>query len=153
MRKRGGSLKLVNVTAANAGLYRCTVDTPYHEAASRDTHLVVKGEVPSVVVVSSSSGGHQGGQQVSVMEGTDQMLNCIARGLPTPTVRWTLDGAPFKGQVNQLASERDRIESQVPLLKISRRQSGNYSCQVRENHRRVCLKFPQKISSASHPPT
>uniref|UniRef100_A0A452SHH1 Ig-like domain-containing protein n=1 Tax=Ursus americanus TaxID=9643 RepID=A0A452SHH1_URSAM len=71
------SIEIQNVDVYDEGPYTCSVQTDNHPKTSR-VHLIVQVS-PKIVEISSD---------ISINEGNNISLTCIATGRPEPTVTW-----------------------------------------------------------------
>ncbi|XP_022411997.1 neurotrimin-like isoform X3 [Delphinapterus leucas] len=71
------SIEIQNVDVYDEGPYTCSVQTDNHPKTSR-VHLIVQVS-PKIVEISSD---------ISINEGNNVSLTCIATGRPEPTVTW-----------------------------------------------------------------
>ena len=61
----------------------------------------------------------------SVTEGYPVKLSCVASGIPTPTIVWTLNNGDLPLGINQIDHE---IESFLVLQSVTKGMDGNYKC-------------------------
>ncbi|XP_075459482.1 opioid-binding protein/cell adhesion molecule homolog isoform X2 [Ascaphus truei] len=129
------SIKIQNVDIYDDGPYTCSVQTDNHPKTSR-VHLIV--QVPPQILNIS--------MDVTVNEGSNVALRCLATGKPDPAVMWRhLSGKP------RSMSEEEHLE----ITGITREQSGQYECSafndvsVPDVRRvRVTVNYPPYISDA-----
>ncbi|XP_078387767.1 opioid-binding protein/cell adhesion molecule-like isoform X4 [Cetorhinus maximus] len=102
------SIQIVGVDVYDEGPYTCSVQTHNHPRTSR-VHIIV--QVPPKIVNISSS--------VSVNEGSNVTLMCLAIGRPEPTVTWRHLSPPV----------RDFVEDEYfEITGITKKQAGEYEC-------------------------
>ncbi|XP_076968522.1 neurotrimin isoform X1 [Tamandua tetradactyla] len=130
------SIEIQNVDVYDEGPYTCSVQTDNHPKTSR-VHLIVQVS-PKIVEISSD---------ISINEGNNISLTCIATGRPEPTVTWRHISPKAVGFV----SEDEYLEIQG----ISREQSGDYECSASNDvaapvvrRVKVTVNYPPYISEA-----
>ncbi|XP_048418190.1 opioid-binding protein/cell adhesion molecule homolog isoform X1 [Stegostoma tigrinum] len=102
------SIQIVGVDVYDEGPYTCSVQTHNHPRTSR-VYIIV--QVPPKIVNISSS--------VSVNEGSNVTLMCLAIGRPEPTVTWRHLSPPV----------RDFVEDEYfEITGITKEQAGDYEC-------------------------
>uniref|UniRef100_UPI00398ECA4D opioid-binding protein/cell adhesion molecule isoform X5 n=1 Tax=Pristiophorus japonicus TaxID=55135 RepID=UPI00398ECA4D len=103
------SIQIVDVDVYDEGPYTCSVQTHNHPRTSR-VHVIV--QVPPKIVNISSS--------VSVNEGSNVTLLCLAIGRPEPTVTWR----HLSPLARRFVSEDEYLE----ITGIAKEQAGEYEC-------------------------
>ncbi|XP_072342805.1 opioid-binding protein/cell adhesion molecule-like isoform X2 [Scyliorhinus torazame] len=122
------SIQIVRVDVYDEGPYTCSVQTHNHPRTSR-VHIIV--QVPPKIVNISSS--------VSVNEGSNVTLMCLAIGRPEPTVTWhhlspsvaagRRTGPKSQDRGASQASGRDFVEDEyIEITGITKKQAGEYQC-------------------------
>ncbi|XP_067909963.1 opioid-binding protein/cell adhesion molecule isoform X2 [Heterodontus francisci] len=102
------SIQIVGVDVYDEGPYTCSVQTHNHPRTSR-VHVIV--QVPPKIVNISSS--------VSVNEGSNVTLMCLAIGRPEPTVTWR----------HLTPRAREFVEDEYfEITGIAKEQAGEYEC-------------------------
>ncbi|XP_042199895.1 opioid-binding protein/cell adhesion molecule homolog isoform X3 [Callorhinchus milii] len=105
------SIEIQGVDVYDEGAYTCSVQTHNHPKTSQ-VHVIV--QVPPQIVNISNS--------ISVNEGSNVTLLCLAIGRPEPVVTWRHLSPPVRG----FASEDEYLE----ITGISKEQAGDYECQA-----------------------
>ncbi|XP_041427629.1 igLON family member 5-like isoform X2 [Xenopus laevis] len=100
------SIVITHVDVADEGLYTCSFQTEDMPHTSQ-VYLIV--QVPAKIVNISSS--------VTVNEGSNVNLQCLAVGKPEPTITWQQIAEGF-------SSEGELLE----ITEINRQQAGDYEC-------------------------
>ncbi|OCT73333.1 igLON family member 5 isoform X1 [Xenopus laevis] len=100
------SIVITHVDVADEGLYTCSFQTEDKPHTSQ-VYLIV--QVPAKIVNISSS--------VTVNEGSNVNLQCLAVGKPEPTITWQQLAEGF-------SSEGELLE----ITEINRQQAGDYEC-------------------------
>uniref|UniRef100_A0A8D2JIC7 IgLON family member 5 n=1 Tax=Varanus komodoensis TaxID=61221 RepID=A0A8D2JIC7_VARKO len=136
------SIMITHVDVYDEGLYTCSFQTQDKPHTSQ-VYLIV--QVPARIVNISSS--------VTVNEGSNVNLLCLAVGKPEPTVIWR----QMKGKGDGFTSEGEYLE----ITDINRQQAGEYEC-ITENgvlvpdrkHVLITVNYPPTITDVkdSHPP-
>ncbi|XP_041030191.1 opioid-binding protein/cell adhesion molecule-like isoform X4 [Carcharodon carcharias] len=124
------SIQIVGVDVYDEGPYTCSVQTQNHPRTSR-VHIIV--QVPPKIVNISSS--------VSVNEGSNVTLMCLAIGRPEPTVTWRHLSPPV----------RDFVEDEYfEITGITKKQAGEYECSA---YNEVSVADVQKVEViVNYPP-
>uniref|UniRef100_A0A5F8GW18 Neurotrimin n=1 Tax=Monodelphis domestica TaxID=13616 RepID=A0A5F8GW18_MONDO len=130
------SIEIQNVDVYDEGPYTCSVQTDNHPKTSR-VHLIVQVS-PKIIEISSD---------ISINEGSNISLTCIATGRPEPTVTWRHISPTAVG----FMSEDEYLEIQG----ITRAQSGDYECSASNDvaapvvrRVKVTVNYPPYISEA-----
>ncbi|XP_069492012.1 limbic system-associated membrane protein isoform X2 [Ambystoma mexicanum] len=126
------SLRIQKVDTLDEGPYTCSVQTQQHPKTSQ-VHLIV--QVPPKISNISSD--------ITVNEGSNVTLVCMANGRPEPVISWrhlTPTGREFEGE-----------EEYLDILGITREQSGKYECKAANEVSSADVK--QVRVTVNYPPT
>ncbi|XP_040195051.1 limbic system-associated membrane protein isoform X3 [Rana temporaria] len=105
------SLRIQKVDVFDEGLYTCTVQTQHHTKTTQ-VYLIV--QVPPKISNISAD--------ITVNEGSNVTLVCIANGRPDPIITWR--------HLNPTAREFEGEEEYLDIQGITREQSGKYECKA-----------------------
>ncbi|XP_069058757.1 limbic system-associated membrane protein isoform X3 [Pleurodeles waltl] len=132
------SLRIQKVDTLDEGPYTCSVQTQQHPRTSQ-VHLIV--QVPPKISNISSD--------ITVNEGSNVTLVCMANGRPEPVITWrhlTPKGREFEGE-----------EEFLDILGITREQSGKYECKAANEvasddvkQVRVTVNYPPTITESKN---
>ncbi|XP_032953724.1 neurotrimin isoform X13 [Rhinolophus ferrumequinum] len=149
------SIEIQNVDVYDEGPYTCSVQTDNHPKTSR-VHLIVQVS-PKIVEISSD---------ISINEGNNISLTCIATGRPEPTVTWRHISPKEKSLLTLFyrTDNDDLLEKTVGFVSedeyleiqgITREQSGDYECSASNDvaapvvrRVKVTVNYPPYISEA-----
>ncbi|XP_021118942.1 limbic system-associated membrane protein isoform X1 [Heterocephalus glaber] len=126
------SLRIQKVDVYDEGSYTCSVQTQ-HEPKTSQVYLIV--QVPPKISNISSD--------VTVNEGSNVTLVCMANGRPEPVITWrhlTPTGREVEGE-----------EEYLEILGITREQSGKYECKAANEVSSADVK--QVKVTVNYPPT
>ncbi|XP_052464006.1 opioid-binding protein/cell adhesion molecule-like isoform X1 [Carassius gibelio] len=107
------SIKIINVNLYDEGPYVCSILTN-KKPESTKVHLIV--QVPARIVNISAD--------VSVNEGSNVSLMCLAIGRPEPSILWKFRSSKSEGKGNRIITEGEYVE----MTGITKDMSGSYDC-------------------------
>ncbi|XP_016416859.1 opioid-binding protein/cell adhesion molecule isoform X3 [Sinocyclocheilus rhinocerous] len=107
------SIKIINVNLYDEGPYVCSILTN-KKPESTKVHLIV--QVPARIVNISAD--------VSVNEGSNVSLMCLAIGRPEPSIFWKFRSSKGGGKGNRIITEGEYVE----MTGITKDMSGSYDC-------------------------
>lgn len=105
------SLRIQKVDVFDEGPYTCSVQTQHHTKTTQ-VYLIV--QVPPKISNISAD--------ITVNEGSNVTLVCIANGRPDPIITWR--------HLNPTAREFEGEEEYLDIQGITREQSGKYECKA-----------------------
>lgn len=105
------SLRIQKVDVYDEGPYTCSVQTQHHTKTTQ-VYLIV--QVPPKISNISAD--------ITVNEGSNVTLVCIANGRPDPIITWR--------HLNPTAREFEGEEEYLDIQGITREQSGKYECKA-----------------------
>ncbi|NP_001348211.1 limbic system-associated membrane protein isoform 4 precursor [Mus musculus] len=126
------SLRIQKVDVYDEGSYTCSVQTQ-HEPKTSQVYLIV--QVPPKISNISSD--------VTVNEGSNVTLVCMANGRPEPVITWR--------HLTPLGREFEGEEEYLEILGITREQSGKYECKAANEVSSADVK--QVKVTVNYPPT
>ncbi|XP_050976620.1 opioid-binding protein/cell adhesion molecule isoform X1 [Labeo rohita] len=107
------SIKILNVNLYDEGPYVCSILTN-KKPESTKVHLIV--QVPARIVNVSAD--------VSVNEGSNVSLMCLAIGRPEPSILWKFRSSKGDGRGSRIITEGEYVE----MTGITKDMSGSYDC-------------------------
>ncbi|XP_016422602.1 opioid-binding protein/cell adhesion molecule-like [Sinocyclocheilus rhinocerous] len=107
------SIKIINVNLYDEGPYVCSILTN-KKPESTKVHLIV--QVPARIVNISTD--------VSVNEGSNVSLMCLAIGRPEPSILWKFRSSESEGKGIRIITEGEYVE----MTGITKDMSGSYDC-------------------------
>ncbi|XP_048396328.1 limbic system-associated membrane protein-like isoform X1 [Stegostoma tigrinum] len=105
------SLQIQQVDVSDEGPYTCSVQTQHHPKTYQ-VHLIV--QVPPKIYNISSN--------ITVNEGSNVTLVCLANGRPEPVINWR--------HISPSAREFEEEEEYLEIFMISKYQAGIYQCKA-----------------------
>ncbi|XP_064413251.1 limbic system-associated membrane protein isoform X2 [Latimeria chalumnae] len=126
------SLRIQKVDVFDEGTYTCSVQTQQHPKTSQH-HLIV--QVPPKIYNISAD--------ITVNEGSNVSLLCLASGRPEPVITWRF--------ITPLATELEGDEEYLEIFGITREQSGKYECRAANEVAVADMK--QVLVTVNYPPT
>ncbi|XP_051869613.1 limbic system-associated membrane protein isoform X2 [Pristis pectinata] len=105
------SLQIQQVDVSDEGPYTCSVQTQHHPKTYQ-VHLIV--QVPPKIYNISSN--------ITVNEGSNVTLVCLANGRPEPVINWR--------HISPSAKEIEEEEEYLEIFMINRYQAGAYQCKA-----------------------
>ncbi|XP_034779493.1 limbic system-associated membrane protein isoform X1 [Acipenser ruthenus] len=124
------SLRIQKVDVYDEGAYTCSIQTKQQPKTSQ-VHLIV--QVPPMIFNISSD--------ITVNEGSNVTLRCLANGRPEPSINWR--------HLSPLADELDGDEY-LEIFGITREQAGRYECKAANEVSSPNVKYVNVI--VNYPP-
>ncbi|XP_057401160.1 limbic system-associated membrane protein isoform X1 [Balaenoptera acutorostrata] len=143
------SLRIQKVDVYDEGSYTCSVQTQ-HEPKTSQVYLIV--QVPPKISNISSD--------VTVNEGSNVTLVCMANGRPEPVITWRhLTPTVLAAEKSKIKMPADSVsgrefegeEEYLEILGITREQSGKYECKAANEVSSADVK--QVKVTVNYPPT
>ncbi|XP_046397013.1 hemicentin-1-like isoform X2 [Ischnura elegans] len=133
----GGKLSIRNASYDNQGLYSCTAE---NDAGFAEKIHVLKMIAPPVLM------DNGGPVDISLMEGESFSLQCTAKGVPEPTVKWIKDSMElpkesFDGSYHII----DGGAVLEILMAQSGKSDGYYTCSAENSAGNVQKSFKVKV--------
>ncbi|KAJ7990233.1 hypothetical protein DPEC_G00298190 [Dallia pectoralis] len=125
------SLRIQKVDVHDEGLYTCSIQTK-QQAKTSNVHLIV--QVPANIYKVS--------EDITVNEGSNVTLSCLANGRPDPSITWRL--------LNPSADTLDG-EEYLDISGIMRNQAGRYECKASNDVATPDVKYVNVV--VNYPPT
>jgi len=146
------SLVIMNVELSDEAQYTCKVITPLQEVQTH-IQLIVNGESPEIINTFN---------KITIHEGEELRINCVARGSPRPDLEWLLKERPVLSSylADVTMANSDFIEKRVKIKSASKVHEGIYQCVatnnvgsvVKNSHVVVIKRTKVSIASAEGPP-
>ncbi|XP_022085366.1 hemicentin-1-like isoform X2 [Acanthaster planci] len=139
-----GSLRLANVDASDAGLYRCIARNDAGQASIAMTFIVHTPPVPDPNLPS----------QITPRPFNDTIIPCKMTGNPKPRIRWFKNNLPVavnRGKYRQLA------DGSLLIRSVHAMDSGRYTCVgengvgVKSNSVDLVVPIPPRIPDSNTP--
>jgi Immunoglobulin I-set domain len=101
------------------------VITPLQEVESKIS-LIVSGESPEIL---------NAFDKVAIHEGDTLSLQCVARGVPRPSIEWLLKDRPVAAAhlFHIETANAEFMETRVVIKKAAKSHEGMYQCIARNN--------------------
>ena len=127
------SLLIHDLGVDDKGKYLCSVKTPY-ESLEYSVQLFVHGEPPKIL---------SNFKKMTLYEGQDLELPCLARGVPQPQLKWFFNDKPLREKyiTEVVAVQQDLIESRIYIPKVSKIHEGVYQCEAANTYGSGVAKF------------
>uniref|UniRef100_A0A669ERM6 Limbic system associated membrane protein n=1 Tax=Oreochromis niloticus TaxID=8128 RepID=A0A669ERM6_ORENI len=125
------SLRIQKVDVYDEGSYTCSIQTKQQPKTSQ-VYLIV--QVPASI--------YQVSNDITVNEGSNVTLSCLANGRPDPAITWRL--------LNPSAEPLDG-EEYLDIIGIMRTQAGRYECKASNDVATPDVKYVNVI--VNYPPT
>eukprot|EP00092_Neocalanus_flemingeri_P006891 GFUD01007439.1.p1 GENE.GFUD01007439.1~~GFUD01007439.1.p1 ORF type:complete len:1699 (-),score=403.24 GFUD01007439.1:397-5493(-) len=146
------SLVIMDVELADQAQYTCKVITPLQEVQTH-IQLIVSGESPEIINTFN---------KITIHEGEELLINCVARGSPRPALAWLLKDKPVLSSylADVTMAESDFIEKRVKIKSATKIHEGIYQCVatnnvgsvVKNSHVVVIKRTKVSIASDEGPP-
>jgi len=146
------SLVIMNVELGDEAQYTCKVITPLQEVQTH-IQLIVNGESPEIINTFN---------KITIHEGEDLLINCVARGSPRPALEWLVKERPVLSSylADVTMANSDFIEKRVKIKSATKVHEGIYQCVatnnvgsvVKNSHVVVIKRTKVSIASAEGPP-
>ena len=127
------SLLIHDLNVEDKGKYLCSVKTPY-ESLEYNVELFVHGEPPRIL---SKFKKH------TLNEGMDLILPCLAKGVPTPTLKWFFNGNQIDSSLitEVITDKKDLKESRIQIPKVTKIHEGTYQCEAANTYGSGIAKY------------
>ncbi|KAM4699122.1 limbic system-associated membrane protein isoform 2-T2 [Discoglossus pictus] len=126
------NLRIQKVDVFDEGPYTCSVQTQHH---TRTTQVYLIVQVPPKISNIS--------EDITVNEGSNVTLQCVANGRPEPIITWR--------HLNPTARESEGEDEYLDITGITREQSGKYECKAANEVASADVKIVR--ITVNYPPT
>ncbi len=117
------------------GKYSCTVKTPY-ESLQYSVQLFVHGEPPKII---------SNLKKITLYEGEDLIIPCLAKGVPLPSLKWLFNEKAFDKDnveiVEKVAPSEEIKESIMTIKRVTKIHEGVYQCEAGNTYGSGVAKF------------
>lgn len=123
--KYAGTIFISNITFAEAGEYECRASNIAGEV-SQTTSVHVQ-QPPLIRIIPDVP-------ELTITEGDELKLECLAEGLPTPTVHWQSPQSPPTDDSRSFYAHpgsEDLPQSVIHMYNVARRDEGTYICNAK----------------------
>jgi hypothetical protein len=111
----GGSLRIANASATDAGFYECVANSPTGQARARRAQLIASPEA-SAHLRSRAPTFTLTPKDSVVREGTVVKLHCEATGEPRPVISWYFNGSPLRSNRRVSFNRDDTVLTAYPFI-------------------------------------
>uniref|UniRef100_UPI0035900F1F hemicentin-1 n=1 Tax=Myxine glutinosa TaxID=7769 RepID=UPI0035900F1F len=113
----GRTLEFLHVRVKDAGLFTCMAS---------NTEGKAQKNINLSILVAPSINGSERAIELNVVEGDDIILQCLASGIPQPSLYWQHNGQPLSTTSNHLLFPGN--ESVVTITNVSTANAGRFVC-------------------------
>ncbi|XP_047741073.1 Down syndrome cell adhesion molecule-like protein Dscam2 [Hyalella azteca] len=140
----GGSLRVTGTQRSDAGMYQCFARSD--RTTLQDAAELRLGASPPELLYKFISQKMRPGPSAS--------LKCIARGTPTPTLSWTLDGFPLPQSERMLVGQHvtglGDVVGHVNISSVRVEDGGHYACTATNVASSVTHEAPLSVYGPPH---
>nr|XP_029732561.1 lachesin-like [Aedes albopictus] len=111
-------LRIKDIKESDKGWYMCQINTDPMKSQMGYLNVVVPPDILD----------HQTSQDMTVPEGSNVTLSCVATGVPEPTIVWKRIGNEGTLSIVEQAGTGSPDGSVLNILNIQRHQAGEYHC-------------------------